>query len=140
MEIEEVFKYPFKSPFIPTPFYSPKSIFEIPPKKFLFNTDEIQASTTTEEIYKFSQKYLKSIVEEYNQSRINGERITESTYKLYLDIWEEDRKQWKEKDLYEVYYTIQKNKIIYEKKYYNNLDNIEGKFIIGIYVGVYILD
>ena len=135
-EDEELYKSPFKS----IPFYSPKSIFKIPEERFLFNTDEIQASTTTEEIYKFSQKYLKSIVEEYNQSRINGKRVKQSTYNLYLDIWEEDRKQWKEKILYNVFYNIEENKIIHEENYYNNLDNIEGKFIIGISVGVYILE
>ena len=130
----------YKSPFIPTPFYSPKSTFNIPSKEFLFNTNEIQASTTTEEIYKFSQKYLKSIIEEYNQCRINGKRAKESTYKIYLDIWEEDRKRWKEKILNNVFYNIEENKIIHEENYYNNLDNIEGKFIIGISVGVYILE
>ena len=134
MEIEEVFKYPFKSPFIPTPFYSPIRFKNV--ENFLFQTEEIQASVTLEEIYKQSIDHLKAIVEEYNQHQINGERITESAYNLDLNIWDKDRKQWKEKDLYEVYYNIQKNKIIYEKKYYNNLEKIEGKFIIVISVNL----
>ena len=132
MEIKEVFKSPFKPPFTPTPFYSPILFNNV--KNFLFQTEEIQASVTLEEIYKQSIDHLKAIVEEYNQHRINGKRITESAYNLDLNIWDEDRKQWKEKELYEVYYTIQKNKIIREKKYYNNLEKIEGKFIIVIYV------
>ena len=132
MEIKEVFKSPFKPPFTPTPFYSPIHFHNV--KSFLFQTEKIQASVTLEEIYKQSIDHLKAIVEEYNQHRINGKRITESSYYLHLNIWDEDRKQWKEKELYEVYYTIQKNKIIREKKYYNNLEKIEGKFIIVISV------
>ena len=134
MEFKEVFKFPFNSPF-KSPF---TLIFSYPSTRFLnvrrllFYTEEIQASVTMEEIYKWSIDCLKAIVKEYNQYQINGTRITESAYYLDLHIWDEDRKEWYKKKLYEIYYTIQENKIIREKKYYNNLEKIEGKFKIVI--------
>ena len=127
MEIEEVFKYPFKSPFIPTPFYSPIRFKNV--ENFLFQTEEIQASVTLEEIYKQSIDHLKAIVEEYNQHRINGERITESAYNLNLNIWDEDRTNNGRKKIYTRFIILYKRIKLFTRK---NIITISKKLKVNL--------
>ena len=83
--------------------------------------------------------YLNNIVKEYNNYRLNGERITESAYKLYINMWEDKNTEWKEKDLYTVFYNIEEEeeKIIWERKY-NNSETVDGNFFICIDAVVYV--
>ena len=128
MEIKEVFKSPFKLVFSCPPYNSP---IKLPGIKFIYRTEEIASSTTTEEIFNLSQMYLKQTIEKYNNYRIEGERITKTTYRLYI-AWEVEKdglKELEEKDLYDVTYNIEEEeKKIEEKKYYLLPETIERKF------------
>ena len=126
----------FKSPFILVS-SSSLELSDIPSVKFEFKTEEIQDSTTMEELFNISKMYLNNIITEYNHYRLNGERITESTYRLYTAIWEDKNGEWKNKDLYTVFYSIEEEKITWERKY-DNPTTIEGKFFIGIDIVVYV--
>ena len=138
MEIVEVFKSPFKLVFSCPPYFSP---VKLPGIKFIYRTEEITDSTTTEEIANISQMYLKQIEEEYNRYRIEGERVIKTTYRLYI-AWKVEKdglEEWKEKDLYDITYNVEEEiKIIREKKYYNVPETIEGKFFIRIEAVIYI--
>ena len=139
MDIKEAFKSPFKLVFSSPPYFSP---VKLPGIKFIYRTEEIADSTTTEEIANISQMYLKKIIEEYNRYRIEGERVIKTTYRLYI-AWKVEKdglEELEEKDLYDITYNVEEeeNKIIREKKYYNVSETIEGKFFIYIVPIVYI--
>ena len=142
MEIEKVFKSPFKSPFKLVfscpPYFSP---VKLPGIKFIYRTEEIASSTTTEEIFNLSQVYLKQTIEKYNHHRIEGERVVKTTYRFYI-AWEVEKdglKELEEKDLYYVTYNVEEEeKKIEEKKYYMLPETIERKFFIFMVPTVYI--
>ena len=134
MEIEEVFKSPFnlfRSTFPPD-----DSPIELPGVKFIYRTEEIASSTTTEEIFNLSQMYLKQTIEEYNHYQIEEDRVVITTYRLYI-AWEVEKdglKELEEKDLYDVTYNVEEEEkyIIEEKKYYMPPETIERNFFICI--------
>ena len=138
MEIEEVFKSPFKLVFSCPPYFS---AVKLPGIKFIYRTEEIASSTTTEKIFTWSQMYLKQTIEKYNNYQIEGERIAKTTYRLYI-AWEVEKdglKELEEKDLYHVTYNIgEEVKKTEEKKYYMLPETIERKFFIFMVPTVYI--
>ena len=142
MEIENVFKSSFKSPFKLVfscpPYFSPVLL---PGIKFIYRTEEIASSTTPKEIFTRSQKYLKQTIEKYNRYRIEGERIAKTTYRLYI-AWEVEKdglKELEEKDLYRVTYNIEEEiKKIEEKKGDMLPETIEQIFFIFMVPTVYI--
>ena len=139
MEIEEVFKSPFKLVFSCPPYFSP---IKLPGLKFFYRTEEIKSSTTTEKIFNLSQMYLKQTIEKYNRYQIEGERTVKTTYRLYI-AWEVEKdglKELEEKDLYHITYNIEEEeKKIEEKKYYLLPETIERKFFIFMVPTVYFL-
>ena len=54
-------------------------------------------------------------------------------------MWEDKNTEWKEKDLYTVFYNIEEEeeKIIWERKY-NNSETVDGNFFICIDAVVYV--
>ena len=139
MEIEEVFKSPFKLVFSCPPYNSP---IKLPGIKFIYRTEEIADSTTTEEIFNLSQMYLKQTIEEYNRYQIEGERTIITTYRLYI-AWEVEKdglEELEEKDLYHITYNVEEEEkyIIEEKKYYLPPETIERNFFIFMVPTVYI--
>ena len=139
MEIEEVFKSPFKLVFSCPPYNSP---IKLPGIKFIYRTEEITSSTTTEEIFNLSQMYLKQTIEKYNRYQIGRERSIKTTYRLYI-AWEVEKdglKELQEKDLYDVIYNVEEEEkyIIEEKKYYLPPETIERNFFIFMVPTVYI--
>ena len=139
MEIKEVFKSPFKWVFSYPPYNSP---LKLPGMKFIYRTEEIASSTTTEEIFNLSQVYLKQTIEKYNRYQIEGERTIITTYRLYI-AWEVEKnglEELEEKNLYDVTYNVEEEEkyIIEEKKYYLPPETIERNFFIFIVPTVYI--
>ena len=139
MEIEEVFKSPFKLVFSCPPYNSP---IKLPGIKFIYRTEEITSSTTTEEIFNLSQMYLKQTIEKYNRYQIEGERSIKTTYRLYI-AWEVEQdglKKLEEKDLCHITYNVEEEEkyIIEEKKYYLPPETIERNFFIFMVPTVYI--
>ena len=139
MEIKEVFKSPFKLVFSCPPYNSP---IKLPGIKFIYRTEEITISTTTEEIFNLSQMYLKQTIEKYNRYQIEGERSIKTTYRLYI-AWEVEQdglKKLEEKDLYHITYNVEEEEkyIIEEKKYYFPPETIERNFFIFMVPTVYI--
>ena len=130
MEFEEVFKSPFKLVFSCPPYNSP---IKLPGIKFIYRTEEIASSTTTEKIFNLSQMYLKQTIEKYNHCQLEGAgRTIKTTYRLYI-AWEVEKdglEKLEEKDLYETTYNIEEEEItqIEEKKYYLLPETIERKF------------
>ena len=139
MEIKEVFKSPFKLVFSCPPYNSP---IKLPGIKFIYRTEEIASSTTTEEIFNLSQMYLKQTIEKYNRYQIEGERTVITTYRLYI-AWEVEKdglKELEEKDLYHITYNVEEEEkyIIEEKKYYMPPETIKRIFFIFMAPTVYI--
>ena len=137
MEIEEVFKSPFKLVFSCPPYNSP---IKLPGIKFIYRTEEITSSTTTEKIFNLSQMYLKQTIEKYNRYQIEGERSIKTTYRLYI-AWEVEQDGLKkEKDLCHITYNVEEEEkyIIEEKKYYLPPETIERNFFIFMVPTVYI--
>ena len=133
MEITEVFKPSFKLIFSCPPYFS-----TLPGIRFIYSTEEIISSTTAEEIFNLSQIFLNSTIAKYNKHQITGEVLKKTTYRLYI-IWKDEKKDWKEKDIYNILYNLEKEeKIIREIKHFNNSETIEGKFFIRIDATVYI--
>ena len=129
MEIEEVFKSPFKLVFSCPPYFSPISL---PGLKFFYRTEEIASSTTLNEIFEKSQMYLKQTIEKYNCYQIEGGRLVKTNHRLYI-AWEVEKdglKQLEEKDLYETTYQIEEGKKIQieEKKEISAFRNYRTKF------------
>ena len=138
MEIEEVFKSPFKLVFSCPPYFSPVSL---PGLKFFYRTEEIASSTTLNEIFERSQMYLKQTIEKYNCYQIEGGRLVKTNHRLYI-AWEVEKdglKQLEEKDLYETTYNIEEGEKIQieEKKYYLFPETIERNFFIFLVSTVY---
>ena len=139
MENEKVFKYSFKLVFSCPPYFSP---VRLPGIKFIYRTEEIQNPTTTEEIFKSSQSFLRQTIEKYNNYKIKGETTILTTYRLYI-VWKvekDESEQPKEKDLYGAIYQIEEgNKIrVEEKKSVTLSETIHPNFYIFVVPTVYI--
>ena len=140
MEIEEVFKFPFKLVFSCPPYFSPVSL---PGLKFFYRTEEIQGSTTPNEIFTKSQMSLKETIEKYNRYQVEGGRLFKTNYRLYIawEVEKDGREQLEEKYLYETTYQIEEGKKIQieEKKYNLSPETIERNFFIFMVPAVYFL-
>ena len=140
MEIEEVFKSPFKLILTCPPYFSPVAL---PGFRYIYKTEEIAGSTTLNEIFEKSKMYLKQTIEKYNCFQIEGGRLVKTTHRLYItwEIEKDGSKQLKEKDLYETTYNIEEGKKekIEEKKYYLFPRTIEKNFFIYLVSTVYLL-
>ena len=139
MEIEEVFKSPFKM-FLCRPLLDDSPV-ELPGLKVLYRTEEeITGPTTTEKIFNLSQVYLKQIIEEYNSYQFEECKPVIATYHLYI-AWEVEKNELKVdgKELYYVVYNVEEEEkyIAKEKKNYLPPETIERNFFIFIDLTVY---
>ena len=131
MNLIDVFKFPFT-------LYSTtrRDISEtIPNRIFEFKTQDIHDKTTKEEIFISSKMYFDNIMVKYKNYIFNGGSITNSTYKLYVALREEDELNFKH--IYNIIHETADDRISWEHKYEENT-TIEGTFCIGIDVGVYV--
>ena len=136
MEIEEVFKSPFKMLSFCRPLLDDSPI-ELPSIRILYRTEEeIAGPTTTEKIFNLSQVYLKQIIEEYNRYQIEENRAIITAYHFSI-AWEDGLKKVDGKELYHVVYNVEEKNIVKEKKSYLPPETIERKFFIFIGVTVY---
>ena len=136
MENKKDLKYSFHLVFSCSPHFSP---VRLPGFKFIYQTEKIQNTTTTKEIWKSSQSFLKETIEKYNNYQIPEEKTILTTYRLYI-VWEEKDEEQKEKNLYETIYKIEdEEKIqIEEKKKYLPSETIQPNFYILFVPTVYI--
>ena len=107
----------------------------IPSLKFEFKTDDIYDTTTKEIIFNISKRHFDDIVLQYKNYVLNGVSTTESTYALYVKIFKDG--EWELKHIYSIILDHESDRISWENKYDSNME-IEGKFFIGIDVGVYV--
>ena len=105
--------------------------------KVEFKTDKIRDSTTKEEVYISSKKYLNDIIIQYKNYSISGQQMKESSYRLYVGIVEDD--EFIKKHIYSCAYNNIKDKMCLENKFDDNFD-IEGEFYVGIDVSTYTWD
>ena len=105
--------------------------------KVEFKTDKIHDSTTKEEVYILSNKYLNDIISQYKNYSISGELMKESSYKLYVGIVEDY--EFCKKHVYSCAYNNITSKMGLENKFDDNFD-IEGEFYVGIDVSTYTWD
>ena len=146
MEIEEVFKSPFR--LIGGKFPPVDSPIRLDGIVYIYRTEKIISSTTTEEIFDLSQMYLKQTIEEFNHYETEPEesRPVITTYRLYI-AWEVEKDgliqlELEEKDLYHITYNIEEEEkyIIEEKKYYLPPDTIKRNFFIYMVPTIYFQD
>ena len=107
----------------------------LPSKKFEFKTDDIYDTTTKEIIFNISKRHFDDIVLQYKNYVLNGVPTTESSYALYVRIFEDD--EWEYKHIYSMLLDHESDRMSWENKYLDNIE-IEGDFIIGIDVNVYV--
>ena len=105
--------------------------------KVEFKTDEIHDSTTKEEVYILSMKYLNDIISQYKNYSISGRQMKESSYRLYVGIVEDD--ELCNKHIYSCAYNNIKDRVFSENKFDDNFE-IEGDFYVGISVSTYTWD
>ena len=138
MENKKDLKYSFNLVFNHPPYFSP---VRLPGLSFVYRTEKIEDLTTTGEIWKSSESFLKENIEKYNIHKIEGEETILTTYKLAISREEKDEdKPPKEKVLYSSIYKIEgeeKTKIE-EKKYIKSSETIEPNFYIFLVPTVYI--
>ena len=122
----KIFKLVFSCP----PYFSP---VRLPGFRFIYRTEKIQTPTTTKEIWKSSQSFLKETIEKHNSHQIPGEKTILTTYKLYIRHGEEKEEiqQPEEKYLYESIYKIGESRKIQveEKKKISTFPNNPTKFL-----------
>ena len=123
MDLHEV----FSSPFI---LYEANS-FDNPGKmlKAKFKTEDIEGSTTAEEVFILSKKHFDDIVTQYKNYYFGKE----SSYRLYVGMVKDY--EFNEYNIYSINYNNIKDKISNENKYYSNFE-VEGNFNIYIKVSV----
>ena len=130
--LHEIFDSPFKLVNSPSRDYNEPYI---PSLKFEFKTDDIYDTTTKEIIFNISKRHFDDIVLQYKNYVLNGISTTESTYALYVNIFKNN--EWEFIHIYSILLDHGSDRISLENKYDSNME-IEGKFFIGINVGVYV--
>ena len=128
MDLYEVFSSPFT-------LYEAIS-FDEPSKllKLKFKTEDIEGSTTAEEIFILSKKHLDDIVMQYkNYYFDDNDQAKESSYRLFIGMVKDN--EFNEYNIYSINYNNIKDKISNENKYYSNFE-VEGNFNIYINVSV----
>ena len=102
--------------------------------KAKFKTEDIEGSTTAEEVFILSKKHLDDIVTQYKNYYFDGNiQAKESSYRLYIGMVKDH--EFNEYNIYSINYNNIKDKISNENKYYSNFE-IEGNFNIYIKVSV----
>ena len=128
MDLYEVFSSPFT-------LYEAISFNE--PCKSLrvkLKTEDIQGSTTAEEVFILSKKHFDDIVTQYKNYYFDGNvQAKESSYRLYIGMVKDY--EFNEYNIYSIDYNNIKDKIFNENKYYSNF-KVEGNFNIYIKVSV----
>ena len=127
MDLYEVFSSPFK-------LYEAISFNE--PCKMLkakFKTEDIEGSTTAEEVFILSKRHLDDIVTQYKNYYFDNVQAKESSYRLYIGMVKDH--EFNEYNIYSINYNNIKDKISNENKYYSNFE-VEGNFNIYINVSV----
>ena len=122
-------------------FSSPFSIYEAisfnEPCKSLrvkFKTEDIEGSTTAEEVFILSKKHFDDVVTQYKNYYFDGNvQAKESSYRLYIGMVKDY--EFNEYNIYSINYDNIKDKICNENKYYSNFE-VEGNFNIYIKVSV----
>ena len=102
--------------------------------KAKFKTENIEGSTTAEEVFILSKKHLDDIVTQYKNYYFEGNvQAKESSYRLYIGMAKDH--EFNEYNIYSINYDNIKDKICNENKYYSNFE-VEGNFNIYINVSV----
>ena len=127
MDLYEVFSSPFT-------LYEANS-FNGPCKslKAKFKTEDIEGSTTAEEVFILSKKHFDDIVTQYKNYYFDNVQAKESSYRLYVGMVKDH--EFNEYNIYSIDYNNIKDKICNENKYYSNFE-VEGNFNIYIKVSV----
>ena len=127
MDLYEV----FSSPFI---LYKANS-FDNPGKllKLKLKTEDIEGSTTAEEVFILSKKHFDDIVTQYKNYYFGNVQAKQSSYRLYIGMVKDH--EFNEYNIYSIDYNNIKDKICNENKYYSNFE-VEGNFNIYIDVSV----
>ena len=99
--------------------------------KALYKTKRAFDGTNSEEVYIYSKMYLDYIVKCYENYILNGKPITETSFRLFVEIEREN--DIDTKNIYLIAYDNVKKTISWEEKYNENLI-IEGNFRIKIEV------
>ena len=131
MDLSDVFTTPFKLSEFET-IYEP-----IPEIIANYKTTDIVSKTTKEEIYILSKMYFNQIVSQYKNYTIDGQRTTESSYRLYAGLIEDDELTYKH--IYSCFYNNIEDRISFVNKYNDNY-NIEGVFFICIDVHTMVIN
>ena len=138
MESKKDIQYSFNLVFTDSPTTSP---VRLPGYRFIYQSEKIEKPTTTREIWKSSESFLKEIVEKYNNHQTPGEKTIIVTYNLSIS-WKDGptTKPTKEKNIYYSMYKIEgeKKTKIEEKKKYRASETIEPNFYIYLVPTVYI--
>ena len=117
-----------------SPFSIYKSItFNHPCKrlKVKLKTEDIEGSTTAEEVFILSKKHFDDIVSRYKNYYFGNLQAKESSYRLYIGMVKDY--EFNEYNIYYIDYDNIKDKICNENKYYSNFE-VEGNF--NIYIDV----
>ena len=99
--------------------------------KVKLKTNDIEGSTTAEEVFILSKKHFDDIVSQYKNYYFGNVQAKESSYRLYIGMVKDY--EFNEYNVYSIDYDNIKNKICNENKYYSNFE-VEGNF--NIYIDV----
>ena len=128
MDLYDVFSSPFT-------LYEANS-FDNPGKllKLILKTEDIEGSTTAEEVFILSKKHFDDIVTQYKNYYFDGNvQAKESSYRLFIGMVKDH--EFNEYNIYSINYNNIKDKISNENKYYSNFE-VKGNFNIYIKVSV----
>ena len=101
--------------------------------KAKFKTEDIEGSTTAEEVFILSKRHFDDIVTQYKNYYFGNVQAKESSYRLYIGMVKDN--EFNEYNIYSINYNNIKDKISNENKYYSNFE-VEGNFNIYINVSV----
>ena len=97
--------------------------------KVKLKTNDIEGSTTAEEVFILSKKHFDDIVTQYKNYYFGNVQAKESSYRLYIGMVKDY--EFNEYNVYSIDYDNIKDKICNENKYYSNFE-VEGNFNIYI--------
>ena len=101
--------------------------------KVKLKTEDIQGSTTAEEVFILSKKHFDDVVTQYKNYYFGNDQAKESHYSLYVGMVKDY--EFNEYNIYSINYNNIKDKICNKNKYYSNFE-VEGNFNIYIKVSV----
>ena len=127
MDLYEVFSSPFTL-YEANPFNDSNKML-----KAKFKTEDIEGSTTAEEVFILSKRHFDDIVTQYKNYYFGNVQAKESSYRLYIGMVKDN--EFNEYNIYSINYNNIKDKISNENKYYSNFE-VEGNFNIYINVSV----